>query len=78
MVGNFACFLLSDFFLKIVLQKTSGIPLLCQTIWIQIRNDVLLGLNWIQTVCYGNLQMTLAYKKFSFFFTIGMIVSGTE
>ena len=53
MMGNLACFLSSEFFLKIVLQKNSGIPLLCQTIWIQIRNDVLLGLNWIQTVCNG-------------------------
>ena len=29
----------------------SGIPSECQTFWIKIRPDVLLGLIWVQTVC---------------------------
>ena len=34
----------------------SGILPGCQTIWIQIRRDILSGLIWIQTVCNGYLQ----------------------
>ena len=29
-----------------------------QTVWIQIRPNVLSGLTWIQTVCKGYQQMT--------------------
>ena len=31
-------------------KKKSGIPLGCQTVWIQIRSDVLSGLIWVRTV----------------------------
>ena len=61
MLGNFVCFLvIFEFFLKINFFKKnlSGIPLECQTVWIQIRLDVLMGLIWIKTVCKGYLQMT--------------------
>ena len=53
LLGNFACFLSSadfvqnPFFLKIL----SGIPFECQTVWIKIKLDILLGLIWLQTVC---------------------------
>ena len=35
----------------------------CQTVWIQIRPDILSGLIWVQTVCRGNQQMTLIDKE---------------
>ena len=31
-------------------------PSECQTVWIKIRPDVLLGLIWVQTVCKGYKQ----------------------
>ena len=63
MLGNFACFfflLSEDFFFKInyLKKNLSGIPSECQTVWIQIRPDVLSGLIWVQTVCKGYQQMT--------------------
>ena len=30
----------------------------CQTLWIQIRPDLLSGLIWVQTVCKGYQQIT--------------------
>ena len=42
-----------------------GIPLECQTDWIQIRPDVLSGLVWVLTVCKGYQQMTLVSKELS-------------
>ena len=59
MLANFACFYLSaDFFLQNMhFQKIiSGIPSECQTVWIQIRPDILSGLIWVQTVCTGHQQ----------------------
>ena len=35
-----------------------SIPSGCQTVWIQIRPDILLGLIWVQTVCKGYQQIT--------------------
>ena len=35
----------------------------CQTVWIQIRPDILSGLIWIQTVCKGCHRKTLAGKE---------------
>ena len=35
-----------------------SISLGCQTVWIQIRPDILSGLVWVQTVCKGYQQMT--------------------
>ena len=57
----FHAFLLSadlfqnQFFRKIL----SGIPSECQTVWIQIRPDIVSGLLCVQTVCKGFQQMTL-------------------
>ena len=41
----------------------SGIPSECQTVWIQIRSDILSGLIWVQTVCKDYQQTTLAGKE---------------
>ena len=30
----------------------------CQTVWIQIRSDILSGLIWVQIVCKDHQQMT--------------------
>ena len=35
-----------------------SIPSGCQTVWIQIRLDILSGLYWTQTVCKGYQQIT--------------------
>ena len=60
LLGNFSRFLSSaDFFKIIFLNLLSGIPLECQTVWIQIRPYVLLGLIWVQTVCKSYQQTTL-------------------
>ena len=62
MLGNFACFFFCHlwiFFLNKLFQKClSGIPSECQTLWIQIRPDVLSGLILVQTVCKGYQQTT--------------------
>ena len=53
-LGNFSCFCcrLLTFFQNYLFQKKfSGTPLECQTVWIQIRTDVVSVLIWIQTVC---------------------------
>ena len=41
-------------------KKISGIPLECQTVWLQIWPDILSGLIWVQIVCKGFQQMTNA------------------
>ena len=45
-------------FLILSFADLSGIPSECQTVWIQIKSDKLLGLIWVQTVC-KSYQMTL-------------------
>ena len=54
-----AGFFQNQLFLKIL----SGILSECQTVWIQIRPDILSGLIWVQTVCKGILQTTLLGKE---------------
>ena len=50
----------ADFFQNQLFRKIlSGTPSECQTVWIQIRPDVLSGLIWVQTVCKGFQQTTL-------------------
>ena len=57
----------SDFFQITFLRKLlSGIPSESQTLWTQIRPDILSGLIWVQTVCKDYQHMTetpLACKK---------------
>ena len=47
-------FLSADFLQNHFFQE---IPSECQTVWIQVRADILSGLIWVQTVCKGNSQM---------------------
>ena len=54
MLGNCSCFnfrLLT--FFKIIFLKINhqGPPSECQTVWIQIKTDILLVFIWVQTVC---------------------------
>ena len=50
----------ADFFQKQRIRKfLSGIPSECQTVWVQIRPDVLSGLFWVQTVCKDYQQTML-------------------
>ena len=65
MLGNFSCGLFSDFFFKIFFfeKNISDIPSECQTVWIQVRTDILLGLIWVQTVCKGYKQTKLVDEE---------------
>ena len=58
--GNFSYFLSSaDIFqIQLFFFKFSE----CLTVWIQIRSDIFSGLIWVQTVCKGYQQTTLAGK----------------
>ena len=47
---------------KTHLKFCSGIPLECQTVWIQIRPNFLLGLIWVQTIHKNHQQKTHADK----------------
>ena len=38
---------------------------MCQTVWTQIRPNILSGLIWLQTVCQSYQQMTLVGKELS-------------
>ena len=40
----------------------SGIPSECQTGWVKIRPNNVLGLLYVQTVCKGYQQMTLLFR----------------
>ena len=48
------CFLLGGGggFNQIFPKNLTGIPSECQTVWLQIRLDVLSGMNLVQTVCH--------------------------
>ena len=63
-MGNFACYLSSaDFSQNQLFQKfLSGTPSECQTVWIQIRPNILSGLIWVQTACKGYQQKILVGK----------------
>ena len=59
MLGNFSCVgcCLLTFFKINFLKKNLGALSACQTVWIQIRTNILSVLIWVQTVCKGN-QLT--------------------
>ena len=62
----FHAFLLSAVFFfqnKLFRKILSGIPSECQTVWIQIRPNILSGLIWVQTVCKDYQQMTQRGKE---------------
>ena len=46
-----------------LLQNRVNLSKQCQTSWIQIMLDVLLGLVWVQSVCKGYEQTTLGDKS---------------
>ena len=61
MLGNCSCFyfrLLTFFKIKYLKINHQGPPSECQTVWIQIKTDILLILIWVQTVCKGYCQTT--------------------
>ena len=61
------CRLLNFFQIHLFRKILSGIPSECQTDWIKIRRDILLGLIWVQSVCKGyeqSQQTTLVDKEF--------------
>ena len=54
MLGNCSCIyfrLLTFFKIKFLQINRPGSPSECQTVWIQIKTDVLLVFIWVQTVC---------------------------
>ena len=54
----------ADFFQNRLFRKIlSGIHSQCQTVWIQIRPDVVSSLIWVQTVCKSYQQTTLVDKE---------------
>ena len=62
----FFCHLLIFFFNYFSQNTLSRIPSEYQTFLIKFRPDTLWGLIWIQTVCEGYEQMTLADKRDEF------------
>ena len=66
LLGTFACLFVCcrSFFSKSTVRKIlSEIQSNCQTVWIQIRPDVLSGLVCFQTVCKVYQQTTLVGKE---------------
>ena len=54
MLGNCSCFyfrLLTFFEIKFLKINHPGPPSECQTVWIQIKTDILLVFIWVKTVC---------------------------
>ena len=62
-VRSLFCLFLSDRFTQVLKKNLSGIPSECQTVWCQIRPNILSGLIWVQTVCKNYQQMTLVGKE---------------
>ena len=73
---NFSCFLVVCwFFFKISFFQSiiSGIPSECDTIWIEIRPDVLWVLNCEQTVCKGYHRQQVAGTELIFHKYTGLV-----
>ena len=71
--ANHLIVFLKEFFEKLIFEKKSQqmttnffrkILSDCQTVWIQIRSNLLSGMVWIQTVCKGYQQTTLFLSLF--------------
>ena len=61
MLGNCSCFyfrLMTFFKIKFLKINHPGPPSECQTVWIQIKTDILLVFIWVQTVSKGYWQTT--------------------
>ena len=59
-LGNVSCFCcrLLAFFKISFFKKKSGTLSECQTIWTQIRTDIMSVLIWVQTICKGYQRTT--------------------
>ena len=70
MLGNLPYFLSSaDFFQNQHFKKfLSGIPTECQTVWIPGQARRLVGPAWVETVCKGYQQTTLADEELNLSF----------
>ena len=71
LLGNFPCFFVICWFFQNQLfgKILSGSPSECQTVWIQIRPDILSGLIWVQIVCKGYQQTTPVGKALNHSFS---------
>ena len=65
-------FFQNQLFRKII----SAIPSECQTDWIQVRPDILSGLNWVQSVCKGCEQTTPEGNEFNVHVQLLSLASG--
>ena len=70
LLSNFSCFFFVQFFRLLIFfniifspKILSGISSECQTVWIQIRSDILSGLILYQTVCKSYQQTILVGKE---------------
>ena len=75
MLGNFSCFCCSllTFFQNQLFQNIlSGTLSECQTVWIQIRTDILSVLIWVWTVCKCYQQMTKVATSKEIVFWFGL------
>ena len=61
-VTDYACFSVVYFVFKTTL-NFSGIPSKCQTVWIQIKPDILSCLIWVQLICKGYQRPTLVSRQ---------------
>ena len=61
-VTDYACFSVVYFFFKTTL-NFSGILSKCQTVWIQIKPDILSCLIWVQLICKGYQRPTLVSRQ---------------
>ena len=57
------CRLLNFFKVNVFKKNLSEILSECQTVWIQIRPDILSGLIWVQTICTVYQQTALTGEE---------------
>ena len=62
-VTCYACFSVVCYFLFKTTLNFSGIPSKCQTVWIQIKPDILSCLIWVQLICKGYQRPTLVSRQ---------------
>ena len=62
-VTCYACFFVVCYFLFKTTLNFSGIPSKCQTVWIQIKPNILSCLIWVQLICKGYQRPTLVSRQ---------------
>ena len=62
-VTCYACFSVVCYILLKTTLNFSGIPSKCQTVWIQIKPDILSCLIWVQLICKGYQRPTLVSRQ---------------